>query len=1337
MRIITTITLLIGILLWHESGIQAQSLLNVTHYTTDNGLPHNITYNLIQDQKGYIWIGTDDGLVRYDGRQFKTYRSSQGLLSNYVIDLAEAADGTLWIGTWKGGVNYLKNDSIYTPKLENPLFRVGYITIRGKKLILSDKKYITYTYTKSANRWKSTQASGKKVFVFTQDSTLVYGNKKMKRLKYVLYSQTYLTQGGKALYFGAFSGIWEHKNDTHFTPFYPNIVQNDTIYHMSEPSKGVYCLGAQGKIIIIDQQGNAKTISEGLPPEKIYSIEATSTGKLYFLTNEVDLKSRGLYSYDPVTGELIDLKKRLGLKVLPVDLKVDQEDNLWITTNGDGVYCMSWSPFRNYNQSNGLSNVFVKNFTEDKAGNLYVGTINGLFLYKNRRFFRQQIFAGNESYEVHQLLNDQQDQALVNFTLETKKKGGNYLAKIAQKGGARQIYSDTLSTQGYLDSQQRFWFWHDHQITVNDYKNIDKQRKWAFYKLKEQQIIQQVFEYKGKHWAATNKGLFVLDSAIHWKQDSESIPMSVKDSLTTAHGLMSNLINVVLPEKQGGLWIGTKEGLSFYKDGIFKNYSTRDGLISNNCTQLLIDHNGLLWIGTSKGLSCFDGQRFRNYNHRTGLIASDINSLFLDRKKQLWIGTSRGISVLDVNQLPPDVTPPSVLWAKLELDKNPCALPDNLKVSYRTCLRIFFDVPTYAYAEGVKYQYRVNGMAWQNTQQRFVEFNRIPPGGYTFEVRAKKFNSSWSTPQELTFRITPPFWMTWWAIALYLVTLGGVFYAALRWRSRKLEKEKAKLEILVNKRTQELQQQKEEIVSQAEKLLEMDRLKSHFFSNVSHEFRTPLALILGPAEKLHNSIKEPEAQTYFRSVITNAQRLLRLINQLLDFSKLENGKMTLQYRTGNLNLFLQHIVQSFEPMAQQKNIALKLELPVQEVLSSYDHDKLEKVCFNLLSNAFKFTPAGGTVTVTLQMLEDKRIEVAIKDTGIGIPEKALPHIFDRFYQVDGSSTRSHAGTGIGLALVKELVELHEGQIKASSVPNEGTTFFVRLPWTEPKESIGLVEDSVSGQTHEPPVVSLDASPIVPEASVREQNTVLVVEDNEELRKFLCAELMPTYHVVEAAHGAEGIDQATKVVPDLIVSDVMMPQIDGLEMVSTLKQNPLTSHIPIILLTAKASFESKIAGLEIGSDDYLTKPFSPKELLLRVKNRLDQRNKLRELLKQQLTQAQVAIEPAAIVTNSMDEVFLQKALAVVEEQMSNPTFDVTTFCQEMGMSRSNLHKKLKALTDLSTTEFIRQIKLKRAAALIKQNSGRIDEIAFMAGFNDISYFNRCFKKQYGVTPKEYR
>lgn len=1335
-KAIFNITLLLSTLLYLNTA-EAQTLLNVKHYTIDNGLPHNVGFDLLQDSKGYLWIGTDDGLARFDGSKFKVYRTSDGLLSNYPITMAEDKDGRLWVGSWKGGVNYLKNDSVFTPSIDYPLFKVSYIDINDDKLLLSDRVGFLFPYTRSANQWKYDNPPNKQTLYYNKDSLITYGynpsQKKHPRL--VKNFRSHLTSDKSVLIFGDFSGIWEFKNDTTFIPFRPEIIKQDSIHSVFEDRNKKLWLGSKGKIITIDSTGKASIINKGLPNKGIFDIEITSQGKIYFLTGTFDIKHRGFYSYDPTTNTLTDLKKALGLEVLPAYIEADKEDNIWLSTNGDGVYCIPFYPFKTYGKQKGLSNLFVNDVQEDKNGDIYIGTLNGLFRYNDTVFVRPKLFEDNVSSEISDLGLDEQKNLLVSITTQESSGNHAFMLKIKNKKIIKNPRGYS-SSRLYTDSQNRTFFfqtygkigWKSHKTAPLNF--------WNYYESHKGLLIKKFFEYAGKHWIATNRGLISFKVS---KMPQQKETLQFLDTLSIANGLISNHINAVKKVSDTELWIGTKEGLCNLKDGKWTCFNTKNGLIANNCTSLALDAHGLLWIGTPKGLSYFDGKKFTNYNHKTGLIASDVSCLFLDSKQRLWIGSSKGISALDLSNLPQKNAPPDLYIEKIEFNGISKPLSSSLSLAYNSNLKIYFRALTYAYPEGTRYQYRLNQGKWINTTSSFVEYGVFRSGAYTFEVRAKKFNSEWSLPKVISFEVIPPFWMTWWAIMGYCLGLVLVVYSIVRWRSKKLEKEKIKLEQLVIKRTYELAQQKEEIASQAEKLKEMDKMKSHFFSNISHEFRTPLTLIIGPAEKLQNSVQDASAKVQSQSILINAKRLLKLINQLLDFSKLESGKMVIQPKTQKINIFLKNIIHSFELLAQQKNINLKFTAPNEDILYEFDHDKLEKVFFNLLSNAFKFTPEGGLISIDL-IRQGKNLDILLSDTGIGISEKSIPFIFDRFYQADSSQTRAHEGTGIGLSLVKEFIELHGGSIKANSKLNKGTSFLIRLPISENKEqpiSALPVANPNAPKEPSPRAETSDITKKIISQNNAAKNTVLIVEDNEELRKFVCAELVSTYNVIEAVDGSEGIAKAIELVPDLIISDVMMPKTDGFELLSTLKNNTNTSHVPIIILSAKASFESKITGLETGGDDYLTKPFSPRELLLRIRNMLDRRDKLRNIFMQSISKPDIAIEPSQITVTSMDESFLKKAIEIVETHIMTPQFDVSFFSREMGMSPSGLFKKLKALTSLSTTEFIRSIKLKRAASLIQQKSGRIDEIAFQAGFNDISYFNRCFKKQFGVTPKKYQ
>lgn len=1327
--------LIVACLMSNTYQVLGQNFSHIKHYTTDDGLPHNVGYNLMQDSKGFLWVCTDDGLARFDGNKFKVFRSKDGLLSNYPIDVTEDKQGTIWVGTWKGGVNYIKNDAVYTPKIESPLFRVFSIDISRDKMLLSDGKTSIRIYQRTGKQWTYATSKRQNFLYAKQDSLFLhassYGNPYTSPPYQALDDiRSYLATDQSILFFASRPGVWKYQNDSTFTPFFPDIVKKDTIYHISQDSSQRYWLGSYGKIIIIGPHGDSKVLSQNIPRNDIYDIEHGIDGKIYFLTGPKNLNHRGIYSYDPINKQLEDLKKKYNFKAQPSNLTIDKEGNVWIATNGDGLHCMTYNRFVNYAQQQGLKSSFIKNIAQDKHGNIYVGTINGLYKFHPGNYFTRIKLAENlVSTEINALLFNTHQDLFVNAGARNKKKG--LFIKIENSIPQQVELPYSVASKQYFDQQNRVWFFQDYRISVNSFNTLHSRKTFKNYFLPKTLLVHQLFEYQGKHWIATNRGLFTFKEKI-----SKTKPtLALSDSVTVTNGLPSNFINVVAKGKNGALWIGTKEGLSKLQNGVITTYTTQQGLVSDNCTSLLVDHQNHLWVGTSKGLSYFNGHRFVNYNYKTGLISPSINCLFLDQQHRLWIGTTKGLSVLDISRPPKTVVPPRLHIETIMVNGVPINASSEIVLNYDQGLTIRFQALSFIHPEGIRYQYRLNGGKWIETPLNFVNYNRFSFGKQLFEVRARKFNSDWSTIKKIAFDVTPPWWLSWWAIGLYNVLLLLSVYQLVRWRVRKLQKDKLRLEKLVAKRTYELEQQKEEIASQAEQLKEMDQVKSRFFSNISHEFKTPLTLIIGPAEKLLVAKQMKQIKTYSQYILANAHRLMKLINQLMDVSKIDSGKMPLQPTTGNLTAFLRQVLNSFELLAQQKNIQLELQTKQADIICDFDEDKIEKVFFNLLSNALKFTPDHGKVTLSLAQV-DHQISMTVSDTGTGIPADQQAFIFDRFYQADDSGTRAYEGTGIGLALVKELVMLHEGTIEVSSQPTQGTTFTVKLPFT-PKESDASIIDSVLPPLPQVPASEVENQVLSERMADTTKNTLLVVEDNPELREFIVAELSPSYNVLSAKDGAEGIDLALNNVPDLIVSDVMMPKVDGFELVKTLRQNQATSHIPIIILSAKSSFESKITGLEIGGDDYLTKPFSAKELLLRVRNMLDRRDRLREVLTQSISAPAVATQPKKRGASPKEEAFLEKVVEIVEQNLKNPTFDVAFFCQEIGMSHSSLFRKLKALTNMSIMEFVRTIKLKKAAELLQQTEYKVEDVAFQSGFNDISYFNKCFKKQFGVTPSEYQ
>ena len=520
-------------------------------------------------------------------------------------------------------------------------------------------------------------------------------------------------------------------------------------------------------------------------------------------------------------------------------------------------------------------------------------------------------------------------------------------------------------------------------------------------------------------------------------------------------------------------------------------------------------------------------------------------------------------------------------------------------------------------------------------------------------------------------------------------------------------------------------------------LLELDKMKSRFFANISHEFRTPLTLILGQIESIMAGKIDDKEKGKLQIADRNARRLLTLINQLLELSRLESGSMKLKAEQHNIVSFLKSLFYSFESLAGLQKITLKFESKYKSIPVVFDPDKMEKIFYNLISNAFNFTDSEGEIEVCLNII-DSVVEIRIKDSGIGIPADRLPHIFDKFYQVDGSATRKHEGTGIGLALVKELVELHEGKVSVSSREGKGTEFRIMLPLSKeqtmsPSNEISVIQTAGNKTSVKPKGQSSILSKITEKVKVEiDKKIILVVEDNCEVREYIVEQLVNNYQVIEAANGEDGFLAAEDQLPDLIVTDVMMPEMDGYEFCLKIRSNEKTSHIPIIMLTAKAGFDDKINGLETGIDAFIAKPFSAKELKIRIKNLTLQREQLRK----RFSKATV-IKPSEVSMISTDQKFLKKTLAIIEANFHDEKFSVDLLANKTNMSVSQLNRKLNALIDQPAGQLIRSLRLQRASDLLKQNAGSISEICYGLGFTDQAYFSRAFKKQFGISPSDYK
>ena len=638
-----------------------------------------------------------------------------------------------------------------------------------------------------------------------------------------------------------------------------------------------------------------------------------------------------------------------------------------------------------------------------------------------------------------------------------------------------------------------------------------------------------------------------------------------------------------------------------------------------------------------------------------------------------------------------------------------------------------FDAP-----ELNEYQSRLEGFdrewsAWSRVPNRV--YTNLSPGNYRFVVRAKDIHGQISQDATYAFSVLPPWYRSPWAYAAY-----GLFFCALLLLVRWFEIRRSQIRLRRELESMEL-----------EKLRELDGLKSRFFADISHELRTPLTLILGPIRQMLRDSTAPQSIQKLQVVRRNAEYLLRLISQILDLSKLEARRMRLRAAAEDLPQCIRTIIASFAPAAEAQHVELRFVSTYRQDLgdeaSYFDRDVVEKILNNLVGNALKFTPNGGTVSVSLARREPMSAndrggpqgdyaEIIVSDTGIGIQEDRLPRIFDRFYQIDG--TRSREGIGIGLALVKELVELHYGRIAVESADGKGTTFVIQLPTSKSQ----FDPDEIISPTGAQPVEA-EATAAVYETSPLdlsehdEATTVLIVEDNIGVRHFMREQLRTLYRVLEADHGAEGFDVAVSSLPDLVVSDVMMPEMDGYELCRALKGDKRTCHIPVVLLTARAGRDDRLMGLDIGADSYLVKPFDASELVVQVRNLIEQRRLLRERFSRP-----IVLKPSEMGVTPMDEAFLQKVLSVVQANLADPDFDVVRLGREVGLSRSQLHRKLRALTNQSPTLLIRSIRLQRAAELLRQKGGSVAEIAYRVGFSSQTYFAKCFREELGCSPKEY-
>ncbi len=1015
----------------------------------------------------------------------------------------------------------------------------------------------------------------------------------------------------------------------------------------------------------------------------------------------------------------------------------DKTGNLWVATWGMGLQVMkkgNTSKFYNYHITKGLPSDFVSNISFTKKGDMIVSTQNGLCVYNEKQDLFFPIGPSKEGqsqiWKVGCFLEDHKGFFWVGTTDGLHRFNG----RLVSKTGTTVIapYEQTWFTE----SSKK-------QSLPNNY------------------ITSVVEDSKGNIWVGTYGG--GIAQCIETSDGNYSF-----NTLTQKNGLANNVVYSILCDDKDNLWITTENGLSKYSqaDQHFINYYKQDGLRNNQYywSSSFKDKDGTLYFGGLNGLNYCHPHNITNYP----------------------FSANTSITALKIfNNI---VSPNEIYNKTIPLTKATFAT-DTILLSYKdNSFSLEFSALNYLHSSKIKYAYKLVGFDkdWilADAKQRIASYTNLAGGDYTFQVKSTNLEGQWSQKiTEVKLIIIPPYWQTLWfkllTIIIFIILISGY----IQYRSFRISAQKKRLEQLVKDRTLEIEEknkqlednaqrlidsnmqlehrsaqieqqktqledQNKEIISQRDQLLALNeeiegihQMRMQFFTNISHEFRTPLTLILSPVERLINESKNafPDAVMSTLNVIKrNADRLLLLTNQILTFRKMEAGKLKVILNQGKLNEVVSEIAQAFNELANKKNIDYQINIAEADYSGYYDKIKLENILFNLLSNAFKFTSNEGNVSLNLKLIRKNEwgrgIEIQVSDTGDGIKEEDLAKVFERFYRAEN---QIGSGTGIGLSLVKELIEKQNGTITAQSEWGEGTCFTITLPieekgFSDYTLSDKEVEETLSLQDK----VDLIAVPIADESNddsdTPNKPALLIIEDNEDLRNFLAESLKNTYRIYTAVDGEDGYEKALKNEIDLIISDIMMPKLNGLDLCKQLKNNLNTSHLPIILLSAKGMQENQIEGLGVGADDYITKPFNFNILQAKLRSTIENRNKLKKIYLND-TSEEIQHKPQS---NTLDEEFMQKVNLVVSECYIDPSFDIETFSSKMFVSRSLLYKKLKALTNVSPNEYINVFRLKKSITLIKSKKYQIAEVAVMVGFNDPKYFSRVFKKFYKCSPSEY-
>lgn len=1318
----------------------------------DQGLSNMLVLCLMQDRQGFIWAGTQGGLNRFDGYRFKSYLHDpdrdDSLSDNYVNCLLEDRSGNLWVGTRFGLSRFDRRTERFTTLLFEPE-QPGSRPFNNVTALAEDAQ---------GNLWVGTRAG----LLLCDPATQTLRKKQLPAQRgQHLRVMTLAFDTDGSLWMGLDAGLWRVNPVSSQAEIFslPN----------GKPMPLVRSLCLDGISLWLGTSEGVMRLDKASRKIEIYRSRLSPDAQ-----NQIAAVLKDRYGRIVVGNwrgmEILDTTSRTFIPFLVQDtpagwysssrpnaIMEDRNGVFWVGTFGDGlfkydpsfkkIFHVQADPQKPY----ALSDNSIYGLWEDRSGNLWVGANNDLN-YMDARTGQFSRFDAQPLPLAFTLYEDRAQNLWIGARQGVVKRAPGQKPVYYQYDPADSLHrSPPPCKVFYQDKRGTLWMGGGYGLFRQALGRQDFQPFSLPYPPTDTITIYCITEDAAERlWVGSNIGLFRI------AKNRQEVKPFLHDP-RNPQSLSDDNLSTILVAADGTLWVASFDGGINRMDTqteTFKRYRAKDGLPNEKVWALLEDDHGRLWMSTSHGISCFDPrtERFRNYDIYDGLQGYEYCMMSAHKGRHtgyLYFGGINGFNMFHPDSLQDSRIPPDVVFTSLryhqgslhetEFTEAPGIFArDRIELQYpMQALVCEFSTLDYRQTFKHRYAYRLEGVHrnWiELGNRREVTFANLRPGNYTLLVKAANSDGVWNEkPTALRIVIKPPWWATHWAYAAYAVTLGlGIWYLYKRQLRRRMEKQETL------------------------RLRELDEFKSRFFTNITHEFRTPLTVILGMANKLLGEAQEKNGEagvgrdTAHRISATphsaplelirrNGENLLRLISQILDLAKLESKSLKINYTHGNIIPYLRYIAESLQPYAHAQQVDLRMESEVAELPMDYDPERLLQIIYNLLSNAIKFTPAGGSVALEVgETIRQNQpcLHIRVTDTGAGIPAEDLPYIFERFFQAKNLQKAKAGGTGIGLALARELALAMGGGIEAASELGKGSVFTVWLPIHHHAEA--LPEDVVWPAAQLP--LDVARPTFAPSAAVKPETeyTVLLVEDNPDLMQYLTWSLRDSYALEFAHNGQEGIDKALDTVPDLIVSDVMMPVKDGFELVETLKNDPRTSHIPIVLLTARTSMDSRIAGLSRGADAYLTKPFHQEEFLLVLANMLESQRKLQARYLQYL-RASSSIQEASILEErgqqlSLEDKFMLEIRSAIEQHLGDSEFSVEKLSRIIGMSYAQLNRKVGALTGSKVTTLIRQMRLEHAKELLQQGDKNISEVAMAVGFDDPKYFSRVFAEAYGRPPR---